>query len=176
MIVEIINKTLSLAVIGSHITIILSAFLLIFLKKTSHPLFVFLAANALRLAFFVALIATSGSLFYSEYAKFAPCYLCWFQRIFMYPLVIIFGIAAFKKDYNIFAYTLPLAMTGWLISLYHNYFSYRAIGLTVCRLGESCFAPYVHEFGYITIPMMALTAFSLIIGLMLINKHHLSKN
>jgi len=172
MIVNIVNKALSFAVVGSQIFIVLGIFLFVFLKEKSQPLFRFLATNALKLAFLVALVAASGSLFYSEYAKFTPCFLCWFQRIFMYPLVIIFGIAVFKKDNRAFIYTLPLAVIGWLISFYHNYIFYQAIGSTVCRVGESCIVPYVREFSYITIPMMALTAFSLIIALALINKYY----
>jgi len=112
MVINIVNKALSIAVVGSQIFIILSVFLLIFLKKESRPLFNFLAVNALKLAFLVALIATNGSLFYSEYAKFTPCLLCWLQRIFMYPLVVLFAIAVSKKDDKIFTYTLPLAVIG----------------------------------------------------------------
>jgi len=174
MVVGIVSKALSVAVIGSQIFIILSVFLLIFLKKESRPLFNFLAVNALKLAFLVALVATSGSLFYSEYAKFTPCLLCWLQQIFMYPLVVLFAIAVSKKDDKIFTYTLPLAVIGWFISLYHNYISYRVIGSVACRIGESCVTPYVCDFGYITIPMMAFIAFSLIIILALANKYYIT--
>jgi len=98
-----------------------------------------------------------------------------FNGFFMYPLVVIFAIALFKKDRKVFDYTLSLAAIGWLISFYHNYIYYKAINATACRIGESCITPYVHEFGYITIPMMAFTAFSLVVVLALINRHYMSK-
>jgi disulfide bond formation protein DsbB len=128
----------------------------------------FFGENGLRLAFILAALATAGSLFYSNYAGFAPCPLCWFQRIFMYPQVLILGLALLKKDNHIIDYSLMLSITGGLISVYHNYIYFLGLHSTICTSAESCTTPYLTVFGYITIPIMALTVFAAI-SLILIN-------
>ncbi|OGN02917.1 MAG: hypothetical protein A2655_02580 [Candidatus Yanofskybacteria bacterium RIFCSPHIGHO2_01_FULL_43_42] len=137
----------------------------------------FFIKHAILFAFLVALTATLGSLFYSQIMGFEPCELCWFQRIFMYPLVILFGIALYKKQDHIIDYTLSLAVVGGAISLYHNYIYYYKKGLAAnCQLAGidvvSCIKLYISEFGYITIPLMALTAFALIIIFLVLRKIH----
>jgi len=160
---DLINKLLAVCVIGAQIFIVLIILYFIFFKKNYLAIHKLLSKNGIRLSFIVALTAALGSLFYSNVAGFTPCELCWFQRIFMYPEVIILGLALLKKDEKIVDYALILAVIGWVISVYHNYIYFKGLSSTVCRIGESCITPYVTEFGYITIPMMALTAFSLII-------------
>ena len=126
-----------------------------------------LRKNSLLLAFIISLTATLGSLFYSEILGYTPCKLCWFQRIFMYPLPIIFGIALKNKDLGIKKYTIPLAVIGALIAAYH--YSVQVFQFTTnCGANSEvpCNLVYSFELGYITIPMMALTAFILIIILM----------
>ena len=123
----------------------------------------FLENNSLIFAFIVALIATLGSLFYSEIAGYTPCKLCWFQRIFMYPLPILLGTALIRKARNIAYYAIPLSLIGGAIAVYH-YIVQRMEYATSCSVeGVSCTVKYTFNFGYITIPMMALTAFGLII-------------
>jgi disulfide bond formation protein DsbB len=168
--VEIVNKILAVCVIGSQIFIVLAVLYYLFLRKRYPAVSGFFADNGVKLAFVVSLAATVGSLFYSNVAGFIPCNLCWFQRIFMYPEVFILGLALVKKDTKIIDYTLLLAFIGWLISIYHNDIYYKGASSIVCRIGESCVTPYVTEFGYITIPMMAFTAFSLIIIFLLFVK------
>lgn len=170
MLVGTTSKIFSLGIIGLQILIISLVVYLLFFRKKYKFAYDFLVKNAILIAFLISLIATSGSLFYSLYAGFTPCELCWYQRIFMYPLVILFGLALVKKDDKIFDYTLALSSVGALISIYHNYIFYKASASTFCKLGESCVVKYVLEFGYITIPMMALTAFLSIICLSLIKK------
>ena len=172
---DIVSKTLAIGTIGTQIFIVLLIVYFLFFRKKTDFIPGFLAKNWLKLAFAVAVIATSGSLFYSEFAGFNPCRLCWFQRIFMYPQVIILGIALAKKDSKIVDYILPLSVVGLIISIYHNYIFYGAISSAVCAIGESCVTQYVLEFGYITIPMMSLTAFALIIAFVL-SKKYLEKN
>lgn len=126
-----------------------------------------LRKNSLLFVFIISLIATSGSLFYSEILGYTPCKLCWLQRIFMYPLPIIFGIALRKKDFRIKDYAIPLAVIGALIAAYH--YSVQAFQFTTsCGTNSEipCNLVFSFELGYITIPMMALTAFILIIVLM----------
>lgn len=125
--------------------------------------------HALLLMFVVALIATSGSLFFSEVALFAPCKDCWFQRIFMYPQVILLGIALWKKDRNVVWYILALSLIGGGLSIDHYHEQWEAMlqpenpdAIAPCDLsGISCSATYLFELGYITIPLMAGTAFLL---------------
>jgi disulfide bond formation protein DsbB len=124
----------------------------------------FILENGLYLSFAVALVATIGSLYLSEVMNFAPCKLCWFQRIFMYPQVFLLGIAAVRKDSRVYRYVLPLSIIGGCISIYHYliqkvpYFHDHA---TSC--GQvPCEFDYLDWFGFITIPLMALAAFVLI--------------
>ena len=128
-------------------------------------------SRAIALAFLVALVATCGSLFYSQVAVFVPCELCWMQRIFMYPQVILLGLSLIKKEEHIIDYSLALATVGIAISLYHNMLIYGATSETSCSLsGISCAVKFVIGFDYITIPLMSLTAFAVIILLLLSQK------
>src|SRR5690348_8318165 len=81
----------------------------------------------LYVAWIQAIAATLGSLYFSEIAKFPPCVLCWYQRICMYPLVVILGVALLKRDKWVHWYVLPLATVGWLIGLYHNLLYYKIL-------------------------------------------------
>jgi disulfide bond formation protein DsbB len=75
----------------------------------------------LQLAWLIAIVATIGSLFFSEVLDLPPCTYCWYQRVFLYPLVIILGIAVFRKDYSISIYALPLAMVGGLVAIFQSF-------------------------------------------------------
>ena len=124
--------------------------------------------------FSVALISMLGSLFYSEILKFDPCRLCWYQRIFMYPLVVILGVAAARKDRKIGFYAIPLAVIGGMVALYHyaqQVLFHLGIIKTVINCGLQDFScSYVYKiwYGHITIPMMALTGFVAITVLLVI--------
>src|SRR5690625_1441992 len=123
--------------------------------------------NILLMIWIQALIATLGSLFYSEIMGFITCELCWIQRIFMYPLVMIYGVAAFKKDLSIALPGLFLSGIGMFISVYH-YLLQKLPALH--EAGGSCgIVPcnteYVNYFGFITIPFLAGTAFIIIFTL-----------
>lgn len=165
--VDFVNKLFAAGVILGQIAIVLAVVYFLFSRKAKNAVAEFVGRYGLWLAFLVALISMLGSLFYSQIAGFAPCDLCWFQRIFMYSLVFLLGLALIKKDSHIADYGILLASVGGLISLYHNYVYYYAGGLnSFCQLGGmqvSCIKRYVFEFGYVTIPLMALTAFLLII-------------
>ncbi len=126
-------------------------------------IFRFFSRNGLKFAFYVALVATAGSLFYSLYAGFKPCDLCWYQRIFMYPQVLLLGIAFLRDDIGIIDYVFSLSISGFIISMYHNIIYYNKAATAVCSLGGSCTTQYFAAFNYVTIPMMSFTAFSLIL-------------
>lgn len=153
---------------GLVILLILSKFLP--KDKSFKKIYSAISPNALILAFFVSLFATCASLFLSEIAHFVPCKLCWFQRIFMYPLVLVLGIASFKNDFEVKKYVLPLSIIGALIASYHYVLQMSPIPLPCTDEVASCAAKQFAHFGYITIPFMALVAFSLIAVLMLFNK------
>lgn len=116
----------------------------------------------LYFAWLVSIFAVGGSLYFSEIAGFIPCTLCWVQRIFMYPLVIILGIACYKGDRRIAVYTIPLSIIGGSVSIYH-YFEQKVGGLpSPCAAGVPCSGEYINWLGFITIPFLALIAFVLI--------------
>lgn len=118
----------------------------------------------LYFAWFVSLIATLGSLYFSEIRGFIPCDLCWLQRIFMYPLVLILGIGTFQSDVSVRKYVLPLSIIGGVISFFH-YLEQKIPGfggIKPCVSGVPCSAQYINWFGFITIPFLALIAFTLI--------------
>lgn len=120
---------------------------------------------------FTAVVATTamvGSLYLSEAAHFVPCLLCWYQRAAMYPLAIILVVAALRRDWGVRPYALALALIGPIVSIYHYVIERRPeleIGGedTCSAVGPSCTARYIEDqFGYISIPFMALSAFVLV--------------
>ena len=113
------------------------------------------------LAWIIALVATVGSLFFSEVMELPPCVLCWYQRIAMYPLVFIIGTGIVLRDVRLKIYALPLCLIGLAISVYHNLLYYGIIpeSITPCTEGISCTSRQIEWLGFITIPLMALTAF-----------------
>jgi len=123
--------------------------------------------NAVGMAFIVAMLATIGSLYFSEVAHFDPCRLCWFQRVAMYPLVVILGIAAVRRDADVGIYVRVLAAIGALISTYHLALEWiPALDTGACGVGPSCAVIWFREFGFISLPMLALAAFLLIFTLL----------
>ena len=113
------------------------------------------------LAWIIALVATVGSLFFSEVMELPPCILCWYQRIAMYPLVFIIGTGIVLRDVRLKIYALPICLIGLMISVYHNLLYYGLIpeSITPCTEGISCTSRQIEWLGFITIPLMALTAF-----------------
>ena len=122
------------------------------------------------LAFLVSLIATFGSLFFSEIMNFIPCSLCWYQRIFMYPLVFLFAINLLFPDDKIFKYTFPLVLVGWGISIYHNLLMFKIIPekLSPCVQGVPCSVDYINWLGFITIPLLSFFAYTIVLILLMI--------
>lgn len=127
---------------------------------------------SLFFAWIVALVAVGGSLYFSEIMYFIPCKLCWIQRIFMYPLVILLGIASYKDDRDLIPYLLPLTVVGGGFSLYHYLhqkvpFLYNVLP---CTSGVPCNEDYINWFGFVTIPLLALIAFILITILLVMGR------
>jgi len=116
-------------------------------------------------AFLVSAVATGGSLFFSQVAGFVPCELCWYQRICMYPLSIITLLAALAQDHRVARYLLPLPAVGACISVYHLLVENGVVSQSNECLASApggCATKWINEFGYMTIPTLALTGFLLV--------------
>jgi len=121
----------------------------------------------LWLAFLVAALATGGSLFYSEIAGFVPCELCWYQRICMYPLTVLTLLPALAGDYRIARYLLPLPIVGAGIAVYQILIEQGVLKQSqACLISApgGCATKWTDELGYLTIPVLTLTAFGLAIA------------
>jgi disulfide bond formation protein DsbB len=114
----------------------------------------------------VSLVATLGSLFFSEVMELPPCVLCWYQRICMYPIAVITTVGLVTRDRRAADYALPLALAGLIIAGYHNLLYYHLIpeSITPCTAGISCTDRQIEWLGVITIPLLSLSAFILIVG------------
>ena len=132
----------------------------------------------LYIAFGQALVAMLGSLYFSEILHFPPCVLCWYQRIFMYPIAFILAIGIMRRDKNVSYYVLPLAIIGFLISVFHNLLYYKILpeSAAPCLLGVSCTTKFIEWLGFVTIPFLSTVGFAVIIACMVLyNKHVLKK-
>ncbi|HKI92238.1 MAG TPA: disulfide bond formation protein B [Gaiellaceae bacterium] len=116
-------------------------------------------------AFVVAAVATGGSLFFSQFAGFVPCELCWFQRICMYPLALLTLFLAFHGDNRAARYLVPFPIVGAGVSIYHLLVENHVVATpAACQFGAGCTVKWINEFGYMTIPTLALTGFVLLTG------------
>lgn len=121
------------------------------------------------LAWFVAFLATAGSLYFSEVAGFEPCRLCWYQRIAMYPLVIILAMAAARRERAGAYYAGAIAGIGALVSAYHVVLEWvPALDTGACSATTPCTLIWFRVFGFISLPTLALSAFVLILTLLAI--------
>lgn len=115
-------------------------------------------------AWIVSTIATTGSLYLSEGMGLEPCELCWYQRIAMYPLVVVLGVALLRRDAAVWKTAIPLAAVGALVSAYHVGVQWMpALEVMQCTGGTPCSLRYFVTFGFVTIPTMAGSAFLLIV-------------
>jgi disulfide bond formation protein DsbB len=153
-----------LTVFGQVLSAVLIAALL---TGTLRHLTGWISRNAVTLMSVVAITATAGSLFFSDIAGWTPCKLCWYQRIFMYPQVPILLLALWKRDRSIAPYILTLCAIGAVIAAVHygeqvNLALHPSMEVVPCDdTGVSCARTPTFAFGYITIPLMALTAFAM---------------
>ena len=130
------------------------------------------AWTLLFFAWLVATIATVGSLFFSEVMMFPPCVMCWYQRICMYPLVVILLVGLFPLDTNVTRYAMPLTLIGLFFAIYHNLLYYKILPESVqpCSQGVSCTSDYINWFGFITIQLLSLVAFVMVLILLIMFK------
>lgn len=126
---------------------------------------------ALHLAFLQAWAATLGSLYFSEIRHFVPCLLCWYQRVLMYPLTIILAVAVIRKDRNVAYYVLPISILGFIVALYHYLLQMTPLAdvtPVACSAYGPCRQVQALFLGFVTIPFLSLTAFTVITILMII--------
>lgn len=118
----------------------------------------------LFISWVIAVIATLGSLFFSDIMEFTPCTLCWYQRIAMYPLVIIFLIGMISTDDTVLTYASPFVLIGWFMSFYHNLLHYGIVpeSASPCVQGIPCSTKYIEWLGFLSIPMFSFIAFSIL--------------
>jgi disulfide bond formation protein DsbB len=157
------------ATLGLFVLLVLASLVLEPARRALLALRRAIAGTELALAAVVAVVATAGSLYFSEVAGFLACPLCWWQRIFMYPLAVILTIAVLDRGRSLFstrrlvAYVGALPVLGAAVAVYHLYVEHVPGAESVlCRAGVPCSVRWFTELGYITIPMMALTGFAAI--------------
>lgn len=124
----------------------------------------------LHVNFLIALFATIGSLYFSEVMKFPPCTLCWYQRICIYPLVVIFGAALLTEDHGHRKYSVPLLLIGLALAIYQNllYFGVIDQALVPCTGAVSCSSKQLELFGFLTIPLLAFVSFVSMLSIVLV--------
>lgn len=121
-------------------------------------------------AWAIALVSTLAALFIGEVMGQIPCDLCWHQRAFMFPLVLVLGVAALRSDQYAWFYALPVALFGWFIAGFHNllYFGILPAAIKPCGEGPSCSGEGMTLFGTVPLPLLSLASFSIIVVLLLI--------
>lgn len=164
--IPVVNQLISSLTLGGQIiiAILIATFLL---RGRNGGAVELIEKYGLHFIFLASLGATVVSLFYSNFANYAPCDLCWWQRVFMYAIFFISGLALFKKDdETIMDYILMLATLGGLVAFYNSYLQYGGAPLIPCAANAeaiSCSQRFVFEYNYITIPLMSLTGFILVV-------------
>jgi disulfide bond formation protein DsbB len=156
------NQMLSLGTIFLQAVILALLVIFIFFRTKTNPFLVFFKEYTFIIGFFIALGAVSLSLFYSNVIGFPPCELCWIQRIFLYPQLILFGMELYKRDRSMVDFSIVFAILGSMTSLYHMYIERGGESALPCASPSainqvSCATRYVYEFSYVTIPVMAFT-------------------
>lgn len=127
------------------------------------------ARSALPLAFAVALTATLGSLYFSEVAHFPPCRLCWFQRVAMYPLALLLGVALVRRDAGVRPYGIALALAGLPVSAWHVLVErFPSLDAGSCDPTVPCTVRWVDVWGFVTLPLMAMVGFAAVATLLAI--------
>lgn len=126
--------------------------------------------SLLLMAWGIALVSTLAALFIGEVMGKTPCVLCWFQRAFMFPLVVILAVGCYTSDFGVWRYALPVTVVGGLIALYHSLLYFGAIPESIkpCGAGPSCSSADMTIFGSVPLPQLSLVAFTLIAVLLVL--------
>lgn len=178
---DIVNKLLSIGTIALQVGIVFLVINLVFVRSKTNAVLIFFKKYTFIFGFLLSLGAVLLSLFYSEIVGYPPCELCWIQRIFLYPQLILFSMELYKRERSIVDFSIVFAILGALTSIYHIYVENGGTkGLGCATIDPSnptqisCALRYIYEFGYVTMPIMALTL-SLSIIVILLNYKYMSK-
>lgn len=172
---QVVTHYLSLATIIGGILIILFACNVVYRVYTRSTCIGIetISKYILSLGFFSSLGGTMMSLFYSDYLFFIPCSLCWYQRIFLYSQIFLFGLAWYKKDRNILPYSLLLSVVGFVIAIDHHFLQIGYNAYAPCSTAPfavDCAKPSFMEFGFVTFPLMSAVLFGFLIVIAFIGK------
>lgn len=174
--IETVDRLLAIGTIGLQIAIVVILLSLLFMRSRHNAILIFFNRYGFYFGFIVALSSMALSLFYSEVVGYAACELCIIQRYFIYPQILIFGILIWwKEKKQLINLSGLIAFFGMFVSIYHIYIENGGASNLACSTyvegSVTCAARYVFEFGYITVPVMALTAQLLIVLLILNHKY-----
>lgn len=179
--IETINFLLALATLAMQV-VGAALLALFFLQNKIADLksaAAFLSRRGLALGFLLALGGLALSLYYDSLG-FPACSLCWWQRAFLYPQVVIFGLALWKNDRRAADYSIVLSVVGATIALYQHYLQMGGQSLAPCPATAAealdCAVRFYFEFGYITFPLMSATLFGFLIALMLFVRSGATRN
>ncbi len=161
-----------LALLAAGMTIAAGALMM---KSSGRALLANSGSVICQLAFSVAAVATAGSLWFSEVGDFVPCEYCWYQRIFMYPLVVVLGVEVWRPEARSVRgggrmlrwRTLPFTVCGLFLSAYHVQLQWFPEQGSSCDLTAPCTQQWVDEFGFVSLPLMAFLGFAAITVLVL---------
>ncbi len=164
-----ITPVTAIVVLLSNIAFVVFGIFLAFHPAFRNRVYTFVYTHIMQIIFAISGVALLGSLAYSNIVGFPPCELCWIQRIFIYPQVLLAFIAMLRKE-KIVVYLLPMSVIGAVVALYHSYIQWGGgISIAPCvAVGGECSKVFVSEFGYITIPFMSLAVFAYLIAVSVI--------
>ena len=158
-----LNHLLAIGTIAMQLAVVFGA-LFVFTPDASisRQVLSYVKKYALQFGFFLVLGSSILTLVYSDYFGFIPCSWCWFQRVALYPQIILLGLAWWKNDKNVWRYIIALSIAGLIVALYQHYLQMGGSALVPCPAsGEGdCGQRFIFEFGYITFPLMSATIFA----------------
>lgn len=178
VIADFLTKLVLVSDIAVLLLILHSILIAAGVKHKTFEIWNFIGRKALWFGLAVSLVSMLGSLYYSDVLHMAPCVLCWYQRILMYPQVALFAVALWKKEpFRVWTYSAVLSVIGIVIAGFHYYgqiASNPIVALPCSAIGysASCASSFSPVFGYITIPMMALTGFVMLIALGILSRRN----
>lgn len=178
MFLSIFNSVYGIGILAVVFISIVTLLALAFFRKENNFWLSYVKNNALNLYLTLLVIAGVGSLYYSEFADFTPCKLCWWQRVFIFPQIVLILIAKFKRQglstmEDVWHYLTWMTGLALFVSTVHNYVYYFGKENSVtCDAAASCKAYYVYEFGFVTIPFMAFGLLISLLTIILVRKYY----
>ncbi|TAJ15806.1 disulfide bond formation protein B [Patescibacteria group bacterium] len=167
---ETLNFLIALGAVGMQILSV--ALIVVFFNRErawAKPIAKIVSSKGLWISLLVTTLGTILSLVYSEYLGILPCGLCWLQRVFLYPQVVLFALASLKKDHYIADYAIVLSFLGGIVALYQHYLQMGGTDVIPCPAtgAGDCAKRFLFEFDYMTFPLVAFSSFALIFIIML---------